>query len=162
MEKGYDVVMLGIVTRAIKAQRTSICKRWEVLLCSHPHRSALANPEILSYRIPETCDEVLARLHFYRPPENTEVTETVCPCGLNPMLDFYEMGETAMTEGMLRALTAVPDLSVSERSNSLQSLHQVLHRLRAQEIDLLCSVCQLQPTGVNNSPCQFAASARSR
>ncbi len=67
-----------------------------------------------------------------------------------------------MTEGMLRALKSVPDLSMTDRSESLKELYQVLHHLRVQEIDLLCSVCQLHPAGKPNPLCQLAASARSR
>ncbi len=161
MENEYDVVMLGTVIRAIRAQRRSICNRWEILLRARPHCSPLANPVILTHKIPETCDEVLERLHFHRIPENFEMKEPVCPCALNPMLDFFAMGEMAMTEGMLRALRTVPDLSMTERSKSLKELHHVLHHLRVQEIDLLCSVCQLEP-GAAEPQCHWAASARSR
>ena len=162
VENEYDALMLGTVIRAIKAQRRSICNRWEMLLCARPHRSPLANPEILSYKIPETCDEVLERLGFYQSVENVEIKEPICPCGLNPMMDFFEMAEIAMTEGMLRALRTVPDLSMTDRSKSLQVLHQVLHHLRTQEIDLLCSVCQLQSARVTDTLCQFEERARSR
>ncbi len=161
MKNEYDALMLGTVIRAIQAQRRSICNRWEILLRARPHRSPLADPEILTHKIPQTCDEVFERLHFHRTPENFVMKEPDCPCAHNPMLDFFAMGEIAMTEGMIRALRTVPDLSMTERSKSLKELHLELHHLRVQEIDLLCSICQLEP-GASQAHCQWESSARSR
>ena len=114
--------MLGTVICAIQAQRTLMCNRWEVLLLARPHGSPLADTEILSYMIPETCDEVLERVDVYRATENLHMKEPLCTCGLNPILDFFSTGETAMTEGLFHALKTVPDLSMSDRSKSLKVL----------------------------------------
>lgn len=155
VETKYDVAMLGTVIRATKAQRTLICNRWEVLLCARPHRSPLADPKILKFMIPETCDKIMDRLTFDRSAENSEIKDSICPCGKNPMMEFYAMGELAMKEGLLRALRTVPALSIAERRKSLKKLQQVLLALRVQEIDLFCSFCQLETTGESDSLINF-------
>ncbi len=158
--------MLGTVIRAMKAQRTFWCVRWEELLRAHPYRSPLANPDILVFKIPETCDEVFEQLQMFPVllpvRKHRQGIEFACSCGLTPMLDYYQLGKEAMREAILRALRTVPDLSMAQSRDSRGAMEQVMDKLQAREIALLCSMCQLRSVEQAASKCHLVASTRER
>lgn len=128
----------------MRSQRGTLCDRWEFLLRAEAASSPLANPEILVYKIPETYDEVLNRMALSTGPSLVRMPEPDCACGLNPFIVFFSAGQRAMEEAMLRAIHTVPHLSIADQSHAMTELHQILGKLRAKEIEILCSVCLLR------------------
>ena len=137
--------MLEPLIRAMKFQRVPLCARWEALLRANPPSSPLANPEILVFKIPETCDQVLERMtlategNYYG-----GIFEPNCGCGINPLLNYFSAGEKALEEAALRAIHTVPDMTMGDQRHAIEEMHQILRSLKVEEIALFCSVCQLR------------------
>jgi len=154
--------MLEKLTSAIRSQRASLCARWESLLRAESPNTPLANPEILVFKIPEACGEILDRMALPSGEAREETSEPYCACGLNPLLGFFAAGEQAMEEAMLRAIHTVPHMTMADQSHAMGELHQILRALKGKEIAMLCSVCQLRHVAPYATTEAQALSTRSR
>ena len=154
--------MLATLIRAMEAQRAPLGDRWEALLRAESPSSPLANPEILVFKIPETCDEILEYLGKCSEEGCEEVAEPECSCGLNPLLVFFAAGGRALEEAMLRAIRTVPHLTMADQTHAMSVLHLALRGVRAREIAVLCSLCRLRHTESETCATYSALSTRSR
>jgi hypothetical protein len=126
------------VTR-LEALRPAIKREWEKLLRTEPALSPMANPDTLVFLMDETLTQLgdglrarLAKGWMHRAPPVIAPLQRRCPCGLNPLLNYYATGELAV-----HAATA-PRLE----HNDLEEVLALFHVLAQREIDTLCGVCQ--------------------
>lgn len=131
-----------MLIRAMDAHRKQWESRWETLLRAEPSRSPLTDPEILVFKIEETCDEALRRLRHFKGGTTMGSREAACECGLNPLMAFFSTGEFAMTETLLRAIPTVPGLSIRDRREAVGDLLEVWAQLRSEKVAIFCSFCR--------------------
>lgn len=123
----------------LRTHRLRLKADWLQRLCARPPKSSLALPEILRHRMNDTLDQlddllrgpVAARWQFRPGPSAGELSEQ-CRCGLNPLLDYFELGGATLAEGL------AAEMSPDER----KSVEGAWHFLAAREIRTLCGVCR--------------------
>jgi len=126
------------VVPRLAALRPAIKAEWTSLLRAEPALSPMGHPDTLVFLMDETLDQ-LAALIRTRPsrPGLARAAPVVaplqrrCPCGLNPLLNYYATGELAVRAAARTLLAA-----------DLEELLACFHLLAQREIDTLCSVCR--------------------
>ncbi len=122
----------------LTTHRAELKAAWDrELRLAGPPNSALALPDILVHRMDDTLD-LFASLLRREPakhwpnepaPEWAHLRDH-CRCGLNPLLDYFSSGGTALRE-------VFPQLSVADG----HALGQAWYCLAQQEVNCLCTVC---------------------
>lgn len=135
------------VRRALIAERGAIQARWEFLLRNRRATSPLGNPDALVFMMDWTLNELFAKLRDLPLRRTTEhgAEHEECPCGMNPLLHYFDTGELALTEAMNRIHEQIDGISALEQGEGMQALRSVFHRMRRREIETLCAVCQRRP-----------------
>ena len=121
----------------LRTRHVALKTAWLRRLRARPPVSALARVEILSHYMDVSLGQ-LGRMLAGRGPRKADVSETLnavvghgnCPCGLNPLRDYYLTGAEALA-GVLSELTD------EERGR----MSRCWHHLARSEIETLCSVC---------------------
>jgi hypothetical protein len=120
----------------------AIKKEWAGLLHGEPTITPLGRPDTLVYLMDATLAQLFSGLeakstkHWLRACEPLiGPVHGYCACGLNPLLKYFTTGELA-----LRA-AAAPQLG-----KDVEEALLLFRALAQQEIQTLCSVCQLKGT----------------
>ncbi len=155
----------GLV-ETLRTRRSQIRERWSDLLRADRANTPLANPDMLVHMLDWTLDEIfrgLARLASRR-RSGRHVTEYLhkpeCPCGRNPLLVYFAVGEQALQEALILVQAEAPALSPLERDISLEELNLVLQHISGREIEAFCGVCQFR-TREGTAACTTPAMAES-
>lgn len=127
--------MVGRLPQLLHTHHAAIKAEWVERLRVIPPNTAMAHVDILVYRMDETLRELsrlLGKTTFKKlPPGHAQLIPTqVCPCRLNPLLDYFVTGANALT-------VMLPPLIPEEQS----ALARGWHALAQWEIDTLCSAC---------------------
>lgn len=129
------------VIAQLEKLRPAIKREWGALLRAEPTLSPLGHPDALTYLMDETLSEVIKGVHhqslknwIQRSPVLLAPLHGHCHCGLNPLLNYYATGELALRAALREHFEA----SVCE------ALLTVYHVKAQQEIETLCTVCQVQ------------------
>jgi hypothetical protein len=137
------------LVRSLRSRSPAIRERWEKLLHIEPATSPLAYPDALVHLLDWTLDEIFreltavpSRRRSSRSGSPADGRATGCPCGRNPLLTFFAVGEQAMREALVLAQAAAPTLDPIERDASLTELDLVLRQIAQREIESFCGVCQ--------------------
>lgn len=133
---------------SLRFQTPQIRARWEALLRAEPINTPLAYPDALAHLIDWTIEEIFSglsalatRRRFSRRPFTLEA-QPHCPCGRNPLLNYFHAGEQAMREALVLVQVATPDLDPIERDASLSELDLVFRQIARREIEAFCGICQ--------------------
>jgi hypothetical protein len=132
----------------LRARRPSIRREWETLLRTEPVATPLGNPDTLAHLIDRTLDEVFTALaapaarHGSARPCSFATIRAACPCGRNPLLAYFLVGERALLETLILAQAEARDLSATERDLGVTELHLVLRGIARREVRSFCSLCQ--------------------
>ncbi|HEX2855356.1 MAG TPA: hypothetical protein VHO24_19120 [Opitutaceae bacterium] len=147
------------LVNALRSQRARIRERWETLLHAEPVTTPLADPDALVHLMEWTLGEIFrdltavpSRRRQGRRPTGGE-NRPSCPCGLNPLLAYFAVGEQVMREALVLAQAAASALDPLDRDASLVELDLVLHQIARREIESFCGVCQYR----NAVPCAASA-----
>jgi len=140
--------MQETLARALHAQRGPIRLQWEALLRVERTTTPLAHPDSLVHLLDWAIDEIFSALQpdadgppVPAPPVATAL-RSECACGRNPFLVFFIAGEQAMIEALVLAQTEIPALDAASRDSAVSELYAVLRRIRDQEIESFCALCQ--------------------
>ena len=135
---------------ALATQREVILQLWRDTLHQAPVNTALANPDILMFKMDDTLNELFSMgrsrslpAWLAEHPPSTPLIDKACCCGLNPLLAYFLAGESAMT-ATVRRLKAGPDLSETEILKCLGQLVFALHVLGHREINSFCEICLIE------------------
>lgn len=135
---------MAALTPQFLLKRHAVLKTaWQKRLRARPPVSALARVEILAHYMDASLKK-LGDLLPVRPeelapsglaawPDNWRVG---CPCGINPLLDYYATGE--------EALIAEFEELTDEEGNRLR---QCWRKLAGEELHNLCAICCHRPGG---------------
>jgi hypothetical protein len=140
--------MQETLVRALHTQRGQIRLHWEALLRIERTTTPLAHPDSLVHLLDWAIDEIFAALQpaVDQPPAPVGVPvaahRTDCSCGRNPFLVFFIAGEQAMIEALVLAQTHLPALDAVSRDDAVSELYAILRKLRDQEIESFCALCQ--------------------
>jgi len=123
----------------LESLRPAIKREWEKLLRTEPALSPMANPDTLVFLMDESlkqlADCLRARPSRSGPGKSPPLIAPLqrrCPCGLNPLLNYYATGELAVHAASAARLDGA----------ELEETLLCFHLLAQREIDTLCSVCQ--------------------
>lgn len=128
--------MQPAIIRALAERRPCLRRRWEAALRAGRASSPLANPDTLVFMMDWTLDRVFAALESGGAPGRGG-WRGLCPCGLNPLLAYFEALETVL----LAELPPGPDETEPARS----ALRGAVARVADREIAAFCAVCQRRP-----------------
>jgi hypothetical protein len=148
--------------RALVEHRRFIHAQWERLLRLDRGNTALARPEALVHLLATTLDEIYTALPAAttrRRPSRQPVPD--CPCGLNPLLDYFAAGRQALRETLVLIQSRQPNLTALERDEAMACIDQILNRIARREILTFCGVCQLR-AGATQRDHDEASSATGR
>jgi hypothetical protein len=141
----------------LESLRPAIKREWEKLLRTEPALSPMANPDTLVYLMDETlkqlCDGLRTRSAKGGPGRAATAAAPLqrrCPCGLNPLLNYYATGELAVHAA------AATRLAGADLEETLLFFHAIAQR----EIDTLCSVCQHKHGAAARSEASLTGSDR--
>lgn len=142
-------------------QRVAIHARWEALLHEHDSKTPLGNPDCLVFMMDWSLNEIFARLRELPTRRLLSHTngEPDCPCGMNPLLEYYRTAEVALTEALGRAHAALPTLSEADKDAGLKLLQAIIAKVRRREVETFCAVCQRRPGCADHKVCQERAGA---
>jgi len=136
--------MMVMPVRLPDLLNSSICHLkadWVARLRGRPAKTVLSHADILVHRMDSTILELRERLRrpaaplpVHRQTERSQNLAGKCPCGLNPLLDFYVTGAEALQE-------VLPELSDLQQIE----LNLAWHALAQSEIEILCSACCRAP-----------------
>ena len=133
---------------ALRTRQPEIRARWTELLRVEPVNSPLAHPETLSHLIDWTAAEIFSALtdgaHQRRSTRDDPTTpnRSLCACGRNPLLSYFDAAGQALREALILAQAALPTLDPIERDATLEELNMVLQHVARREINAFCGVCQ--------------------
>jgi hypothetical protein len=138
----------AIVARYTGMQSATICvlaerrpalrRRWEAALRAGRVSSPLANPDTLVFMMDWTLDRVFEALKSGDVAVRNGGDRPVrCPCGLNPLLAYFEVLEAVL----LAELPAGTDGAEPARAE----LRGAVARVAEREIAAFCAVCQRRP-----------------
>ena len=123
----------------LETLRPAIKREWEKLLRTEPALSPMANPDTLVFLMDETLKQLADCLRARAAKGWTKKDAPLvaplqrrCPCGLNPLLNYYATGELAVHAAAATRLEGA----------DLEDTLLCFHALAQREIDTLCSVCQ--------------------
>lgn len=144
------------VWRALIAERGAIQARWEALLRNRGATSPLGNPDALVFMMDWTLEEFFTRLHeaTVRRSGDHLSDHAECPCGMNPLLHYFDTGEIALTEALHRVHEKLRGISAVDQGEGMQALCTVFRKMRRREIETLCAVCQRRPHCRGKEFCQ--------
>ena len=121
----------------LRTHHAALKTAWLRRLRVRPPVSAMARVEILAHYMDDSLRQLVRLLggnERRRLPSVEPLTAIFqpshCPCGLNPLLDYYATGAEALG-GVLS------DLTNAER----EQLSRCWHQLGQGEIEALCNVC---------------------
>lgn len=142
-------------------QRDPIHARWEALLHEHDSKTPLGNPDCLVFMMDWSLNEIFARLREIPTRRLLSHTndEPECPCGMNPLLEYYRTAEVALTEGLERVHAAMPMLSAADKTAGMQFLQAIVAKVRRREVETFCAVCQRRPECDGHHVCQARTGA---
>jgi hypothetical protein len=132
---------------AIRFRRTQIHARWADLLRADRANTPLGNPDALVHLLDWTLDEIFGALSKpgtrRRHSRHAAATADTphCPCGRNPLLRYFTVGEQALQEALILAQASLTSLDPLERDASMQELILVLRHIARHEIEAFCGVC---------------------
>lgn len=130
--------MQPAIIRVLAERRPCLRRRWEAALRAGRVSSPLANPDTLVFMMDWTLDRVFAALENDGGPARPGGDrQSLCPCGLNPLLAYFEALETVL----LAELPPGPDETEPARS----ALRGAVARVADREIAAFCAVCQRRP-----------------
>lgn len=133
---------------ALRARQPEIRARWAALLHIEPVNTPLAHPEALTHLIDWTLEEIFRGLATGGPRRRTAhghastPYRSLCACGKNPLLTYFDAAGQALREALVLAQTALSTLDPVERDASLEELNLVLSQVARHEIEAFCGVCQ--------------------
>jgi hypothetical protein len=128
-----------------RRNRTHI--QWEALLRAEPIVTPLGHPDALVHLIDWSLDEIFSTLANPLPPQLADegaCGPSVCPCGRNPLLAYFEAGKRALQEALILAQAASAPLDPMERDHSMRELVEVVQQLARRETEAFCQVCQFR------------------
>jgi hypothetical protein len=132
---------------ALRARQPDIRARWAELLRIEPVSTPLAHPEALAHLIDWTLEEIFHGLadggprRRLAPKETGAPNRSLCPCGRNPLLAYFDAADQALREALILTQAASPPLEPIARDASLEELNIVLHFVARREIEAFCGVC---------------------
>ncbi len=151
--------------RALLTHRPTLRQRWESLLRAQPPTSPLANPDALVFLMEWTLDRLFEDLRNApsrrRPAARTGVALSEpppCPCGLNPLIAYFQTAEKALEEIYCPDILATDRFTTLEREAALMELKLVLRGVARREIESFCAVCL--HSNRSATPCSAAPCAR--
>jgi len=135
-----EEVKLQLAT-LLKSQRLTLKAEWRRRLCAEPVSTPLANPDVLVHLMDETLDQ-LAQLVQTQPAArwctmhkvHLQPLRTFCPCGLNPLLNYFSTGGAALA----MILSGAAGMSEREKPR----LGAAWDFIAQQEIQALCGMCR--------------------
>jgi hypothetical protein len=160
--------MQETLVRALHAQRGQIRLHWDALLRVERTTTPLAHPDSLVHLLDWAIDEIFTALQpAVDQPEvqawvPVAAQRTDCSCGRNPFLVFFIAGEQAMIEALVLAQTQLPALDAVSRDSAVSELYAVLRKLRHQEIESFCALCQYRNSAECHGVHPVAPCSRSR
>ena len=148
------------LVRSLRLASAQIRTRWEALLHAEPVTTPLAYPDALVHLIDSTLDDLFFRLAtqtFARPARLVAANFCqYCPCGRNPLLTYFTVGEQALCEALVLTQAASPSANPSERDASLEELLAAYRELARREIESFCGVCQHRAAAERHEPVTVA------
>jgi hypothetical protein len=151
---------VGVQTELIatlQSRRVLIRARWSDLLHADRASTPLADPGTLVHLLDWTLDEIFSALRGPSPPRVPPMPRgmalaALCPCGRNPLLLYFHVGQQAMQEALVLSQAAQPLLDPAERDASLLELQERFAHIARREIATFCGVCQYRLLdGINSA-----------
>ena len=145
----HDGNMQDGLMRALLTIRPTLRQRWETLLRAERATSPLANPDALVYLMDWTLDRLFEDLRAApsrrRPSARTSTAPAPeappCPCGLNPLLAYFQTAEKALDDTFRHDLPDTHLFTLLEREAAWAELRLVLQGVARREIESFCAVC---------------------
>lgn len=136
--------------QSLRRHRSFLRSRWESLLRAEPVYTPLANPDVLVLMMDTTLTEVEAglrslpgrRLTANRPKSCS--IHAACPCGLNPLLAYFETAERALDEtlSVIPAPRLESEPAIFAREAFVANVKRAFKAVKHREIATFCAVCQ--------------------
>jgi hypothetical protein len=142
--------MQELLVNALRARRPKIRAHWEALLRAEPVATPLGHPDALVHLLDWTLDEIFVVLanplarHLGGGAHFTPDDRTECPCGRNPLLAYFAVGEQAMREAFILAQAASAPLDPLDRDASFDELNLAFQQISRRDIAAFCGVCQFR------------------
>ena len=150
---------------ALRARQPELRARWAELLRVEPVNTPLAHPDALAHLIDWTLTEIFKILATGAPHHRLDDVHasthcsSLCACGRNPLLAYFDAAGQALREALVWAQATSPDLDPIERDISLQELNRVLGHVARREIEAFCGVCQYRLHSADSTPCPMRANS---
>jgi hypothetical protein len=155
--------MQDALLAVLRARRPDLRSGWETGLRAQPVLTPLGHPDALVHLINWTLDEVFAALASPLTRRRSGGTRALarqrylCPCGRNPLLNYFAAGKRALQSALAAAADARPELAGFERAAALAELNLVIQRIARREIAAFCGVCQFRRSSMPARPVQALA-----
>jgi len=143
MKKGF--------MEAIEGRRGEIKRKWELLLRAAPATTPLGNPDALVYLMDESLDQLFTLFHgrTSHPCSRAHLAAkglgTDCHCRLNPLINYFISGQTALgfaAQEIPRSELRLDDVTTTA---CIDELIVVFRLLAHREIRAFCEICQYSP-----------------
>lgn len=132
----------------LRERRVRTRIQWEALLRASPVVTPLGHPDSLVHLIDWSLDEIFAALANPLPSEpgngNAAPRVSVCACGRNPFIAYFDAGRQAMQEALVLSQAAIAPLDPRHRDSSLREVGFVLNSIARREIEAFCGICQFR------------------
>lgn len=152
--------------RALLSYRPTLRQRWETLLRAERATSPLANPDALVFLMDWTLDGLFedlrnapSRRRCPSRPGTAQSAPPPCPCGLNPLIAYFQTAEKALEDTYCHDIPDTHLLTCLEREAALLELKLVLQGVARREIESFCAVClhsERSSTHPSAAPCAGA------
>jgi hypothetical protein len=150
---GHDPAVNKELLLRMQARRGEMRARWNVLLRTEAAASPLAHPDTLVHMLDWSIGEILAALAgpagtLQAAPRSFEEVRALCPCGRNPLMQMFRVGEQAMVEGLVLCQAESGPAPAAEREAAVAEVYAAVRTVAAQEIESICAVCQHRGTAL--------------
>lgn len=137
---------------ALQGRRADIKRKWEVLLRAAPMTTPLGHPDALVHLMDESLGQLFSLYHSHatrrwlsrHPPAANRIGHD-CHCRLNPLINYFIAGQTALTFVAQAVPSADHRLNEVKAAACLDELILTFHFLAHREINAFCEVCQYSP-----------------
>ena len=137
---------------ALQGRRAEIKRQWDTLLRAAPPTTPLAHPDTLVHLMDESLRQLFSLFHsrstrswLIRHPPTTNRIGSDCHCRLNPLINYFIAGQTALAFVAQSVPREEHHLENLDATACVDELLLTFRFLSHREINAFCEVCQYSP-----------------